>query len=64
VGGGITIKDNVRINIGYTGPQVADLNNITATKSLDCSGNISAGGAPVTGGNITAQSKTGQCSGL
>jgi hypothetical protein len=67
VGGNVTVANNVRINSDYSGPVVADLNNITAGKNLTCSGNVSANGGPAVvtdGGPNTAVQKIGQCSGL
>jgi hypothetical protein len=64
VAGGVTVNNNTRINTDYSGPQAADLNNITAVGSLSCSGNTSPNGPAITGSGNQAAHMTGQCAGL
>ena len=60
VGGNVTVSDNIRNNTDFSGPQAADLTNITTPKNMYCDGNVPY----ITGSGNTAVQKTGQCSGL
>ena len=65
VKGNVIINNNTRVNLDYSGPYVADLNNIVSGKNITCEANASSNGdAPIKGSNDAAKQKLGQCAGL
>jgi hypothetical protein len=68
VGGSVTVSNNTRINNDYSGWWTADLNYMTVTKNLSCSGNspapTSSSLTGSTNSTIIASQKLGDCAGL